>query len=164
MFVLIAIFFVAEKALDAQSSISGTYRSYFGEKLELRSDSTFIYNWKFDLASRWSIGEWYKSDSFIFLKVTPVYDTLRVSDGRLNKELDSLVLSADQSSGVITIEDFVSSQLSSGGQLTDIRFDKLFRRNNKLFKVQENGRLSRKRVRPIFGRKKRPTYFFRIKD
>ncbi|WP_157716160.1 hypothetical protein [Roseivirga echinicomitans] len=160
---MIAIFFVAEKALDAQSSISGTYRSYFGEKLELRSDSTFSYSRSHDLASQWATGIWHEENGFIELKVVPIFDTIRISGSQTNSIKDSLVMSDNQQSSLISLEDHTASLLTSRHQTLEINFSNLFTKGDRLFHVKKNGHLSRKRVRRFLSRK-RPSYFFRVKD
>jgi len=47
-------------------SLIGKDRAYYGHTLELRGDSTFRYEWKFDLASSWTTGQWKVSNRIVY--------------------------------------------------------------------------------------------------
>ena len=79
-------------------SLPGKYSAYYGHSLELKNDSTFRYEWMFDLASSWAVGQWAVSDKTVYLKFKDVYDTLT----RENMP-DSLILSPDEKSNRIKI-------------------------------------------------------------
>ena len=77
--------------LASGQSLTGKYNAYYGHSLQLRADSTFRYEWHFDLGSSWSVGQWKVSNKTIYLSFKNVYDTL-TRDGMP----DSLVLSSDE--------------------------------------------------------------------
>lgn len=64
----------------AQSSkvYNGIYNDGHGSKIELRSDSTFLYTYRFDMISTWSSGKWSVKNDTMFLTMIPVYDTVKV--------------------------------------------------------------------------------------
>jgi len=41
-----------------QNNVVGIYSDFFGEKIELLSDSTFKHTYRFDLSSSWTKGKW----------------------------------------------------------------------------------------------------------
>jgi hypothetical protein len=155
---------ISDQKSSGQQAIIGKYRDYFGSRLEIKADSSFRYTWKFDLASRWTVGIWHEDNGLIEFKVVPILDTVHISVNYINEKRDSLVLSSDENSSSITLEESAINSLSGGGQLTQLGFSKLYAKRNKLFSIDENGRISRKRRQPIFSRKKRPSSFFRIKN
>jgi hypothetical protein len=140
-------------------SLIGKYNAYYGHSLDLRGDSTFRYEWRFDLASSWAVGQWKVSNGIVYLNIKNVYDTL-IREGLP----DSLVLSSDENSNRINMEEFIGEQLSSGGQgrMTDRITDRLAIRGNRLYLMDINGKVLRKKELGIWDKKKRPTYYFKI--
>lgn len=139
--------------------LTGKYNTYYGCSLELKADSTFKHDWHFDLASSWAVGRWTVSNGILYLNFKNVYDTLV----RENK-LDSLVLSADEKSNKINETEFLGYLLSSGRQLP--RSDngltnRLAIRRNRLYLIDKDWQLMKKRESNIGTKKKRPTYYFR---
>ena len=144
----------------------GKYEDFFGHDLELKNDSTFKFEWRFDLIYNWAIGNWSTSDKVISLNMIDVYDTL-VRTGKP----DSLVLSINPQSNSINAEQFAESQLISGGQYRDRFPTKLRRKGERLYLVDEKGNIRRTRnkgiwpqKRLIFGYKKWPTYYRRTNE
>jgi hypothetical protein len=137
----------------------GKYSAYYGHSLELRDDSTFRYDWHFDLASSWSVGQWKVSNKTVYLKFRNVYDTL-TTDGKP----DSLVLSSDEKSNRIKNDEFVIGLISSGGQGRSVNgiTDRLAIRGKRLYQVDKSGRITRTRESGIWTKKKKPTYYFRV--
>ncbi len=138
--------------------LTGKYNAYYGHSLELRVDSTFRYEWHFDLASSWSVGQWKVSNKTVYLNFTNVYDTL-TRDGMP----DSLVLSSDEKSNRIKNEEFVIGLISGGGQGRSVSgiSDRLAIRGKRLYQVDKSGRIIRTRESGIWTKKKKPTYYFR---
>jgi hypothetical protein len=140
--------------------IAGDYYDFFGSTLQLKPDSTFKYTWRFDLASSWTKGKWRIENDTIYLKNIPVYDTLKYHSIEKGYKTDSLVLSMDESSGVVTPEEFVISSISGGGQARKEIPDKLYYRRGRLYLVDQNGDLVRKKQRGIMdNNKKYPPYY-----
>lgn len=136
--------------------LTGKYHAYYGHSLELKSDSTFKHEWKFDLASTWATGQWSVSNSTIHLKFKNIYDTLRRTD-----KPDSLVISIDEKSSRIAGDEYAVSLISSGGQRHDNVPNKLAIRGKRLYLMDSNDRLLRTREPGIWTKKKRPTYYFK---
>jgi hypothetical protein len=136
----------------------GKYRAYYGHSLELRDDSTFRYEWRFDLASSWTVGQWKVSNRTVYLNIKNVYDTL-AREGRP----DSLVLSYDEKSNRVNIEEFAIGQISSGGQNRKIDriTDRLAIRGKRLYLMSQVGQVLRTKESGIWDKKKRPTYYFK---
>lgn len=134
------------------------YVAYYGHTLYLREDSTFRYEWKFDLASSWSVGKWRFENGKIYLNIKPVLDTL-AREG----QSDSLVLSDDERSSRIHIDEFAISLISSGGQgrALDRIPERLAVRGRKLHPLNSAGQIVRRREAGIWNKRKRPIYFFK---
>lgn len=139
----------------------GRYQNHFGRSLELRKDSTFRFDWKFDLVHDWATGRWTVSGKILTLEFIDVYDTL----SRAGKP-DSLVLSIDEHSNKINQDEFLVTLLTSGQQNKGRFSDKFYNRGKRLFLVKKNGRPSRSRHSGIWrqkkwpwGYKKWPTFF-----
>ena len=143
----------------SQEKISGLYLSKFGEKIELKTDSTFIYNWKFYLASSWSKGKWRLKNDTIYLNLTPIMDTLKIVKN--NKYSDSLILSSDQKASLIEIDELITNTLSSGGQNRQKPPQKLFIENGKLFRLTERNKIDNKKYKQLSSNKKYRTFFYK---
>jgi hypothetical protein len=144
--------------IRAQSKFAGRYYTHFGEMMDINSDSTFKYLWRFDLSASWSNGSWRVEKDTIYFKMIPVYDTLEYKDKRTNTIHDSLVLSDGRAPKRITVNEIFFNDLFSGGQNFRPCPEKLFYRNGKLLAIY-NGRLFKRRVRGIWIRKKFRPWF-----
>jgi hypothetical protein len=142
-------------------TLIGKYQAYYGHSLELRADSTFRYQWNFDLASSWTVGQWKVSNGILYLTIKNVYDTLE-SDGKP----DSLVLSSDEKSNRIKIGEFTAGQISGGGQgrRTDRLPGRLAVRGKRLYLMDKAGQIVRRKEPGIWNKRKRPTYYFKTHD
>ncbi len=65
--------------IPLQENHSGRYEGGFGGAILLRSDSTFLYEWRFDLMYSWNRGTWRSMNDTVWLDVVPVYDTLTLN-------------------------------------------------------------------------------------
>jgi hypothetical protein len=139
--------------------LTGKYNAYNGHSLELKSDSTFRYEWRFDLASSWTVGQWRASNGIVYLNFKNVYDTLTRED-----KPDSLALSSDEKSNRINIEEFAIGQISGGGQgrRIDRITDRLAIRGKRLYLMSKAGQVLRTKESGILDKKKRPTYYFKV--
>ena len=139
--------------------LTGKYAAYYGNSLELKDDSTFRYEWSFDLASSWTVGKWKVSNKTLYLTIVDVYDTL-TREGKL----DSLVLSSDDKSNRIKIEEFVGNLISGCGQnrKVDRVTNRLAIRGKRLYLMSKTGQVLRTKESGIWDRKKRPTYYFKV--
>ena len=137
--------------------LTGKYRAYHGHSLELKADSTFRYEWSFDLFKTWGVGRWKFSDDMVRLGFVDIYDTLT----RPNKQ-DSLVLSGDDKSTKLNPEEFLSSQLGSGGQHHSGITDRLILKRQRLYLPDKNGRPFRGKQPGVFTKEKKPTWYFRV--
>jgi hypothetical protein len=137
--------------------LTGKYKAYYGHGLELRDDSTFRYEWKFDLASSWAVGQWTTSKKTVILNFTNIYDTLTREN-----QTDSLVLSVDDRPNRITNDEFVMSLISSRTQRHDGITNKLSIKGKRLYLMDNSDRVLRTRERGIWTKRKRPTYYFRV--
>jgi hypothetical protein len=125
------------------------YQDRFGHTLVLKNDSTFRFDWRFDLVHNWTTGQWTLSGRTINLKFIDVYDTL----SRPNKP-DSLVLSIDEKSNKIIEGEFGQTRLVSGRQYKDRFDDKFYQRGKRLYPIDNNGRPIKTRQRGIWAQKK----------
>ena len=142
-----------------QDKYVGIYNDRFSESIELKSDSTFVHNYRFDLSSSWTTGKWKVSNDTVYFKSELVSDSLQVRDSNGNKIKDSLVLSADLKINRIELNEFIMSSLSSGGQNRVKPPNKLYCKRNKLYRINENGTLDLRKVKAFWTDKKYKTYF-----
>ncbi|MEM6261966.1 MAG: hypothetical protein AAGI38_05625 [Bacteroidota bacterium] len=143
-------------------TITGNYYDYFGHKLELKADSTFKHTWHFDLISSWTTGTWRIQNDTLFLETVLIYDTLKID--RNGMELDTFILSSDETSEVIKWDEYFISQLSTGGQNRSPIPNKLYLRKKRLYLMDEKGKLITKRSRGFWSGKKFPPYYVRPKN
>lgn len=136
-------------------SVVNNYRNYFGNELEIKSDSTFYWNYHFDLASGWAKGKWVLKMDTLVLKPIPTFDTL-VRNGKR----DSLVLSLNEISQKVTEEQFAVNQISSGGQLLEYVPTKLLYRKKRLYTFKRNGKIRKSKMKGILTKKKFVPWFF----
>ncbi|HVU57551.1 MAG TPA: hypothetical protein VHD83_20955 [Puia sp.] len=151
-------FIIAYAHLNAQSEVAGHYRNYFGESMNIRTDSTFKYSWHFDLQGSWTNGEWRKTKDTIYFTMIPVYDTVRqtLKNGEIR---DSLILSIDEKPERITVD---LNVLYSGGQNIQPYPTKLLYRKNRLYEIDKNGKPYTKWRRGFWNKKKWPPWFIRV--
>ncbi|WP_405211282.1 hypothetical protein [Dokdonia sp. Asnod2-E02] len=142
-----------------QKKYVGIYKDRFSESIELKSDSTFMHKWQFDLASSWTTGKWNVKNDTIYLKTELVMDTLQIRDSKNNVIGDSLVISSDRKIDRIEKNEFIVSFLSSGGQNRYEPPTKICWKRNKLYRINENGTLDRRRVKAFWTNKKYKTFF-----
>jgi len=142
-----------------QDKYVGIYNDRFSESLELKSDSTFVHNYRFDLSSSWTTGKWKVSNDTIYFKSELVSDSLQIRDSNGNKIKDSLVLSADHKINRIELNEFIMSSLSSGGQNRVKPPNKLYWKRKKLYRINENETLDLRKLKAFWTDKKYKTYF-----
>ncbi|PWJ30594.1 hypothetical protein [Sediminitomix flava] len=137
----------------------GLYIDSFGSKIYFASDTTFKYEWNFDLASSWSIGKYEIVTDKVHFYTSSIFDTLSLDNG-----VDSLVLSMDDISNRIEASEFIVNSISGGGQSRKEPPFELIIRKNKLFHVNSKGKADRKKRRGIMNSsKKLKPYYFKIK-
>ncbi|MGE5107543.1 MAG: hypothetical protein ACM3H8_08360 [Sphingobacteriales bacterium] len=168
-------------SLNAQKRLSGKYRNSFGDRIQINQDSTFKYTWNFDLQSSWVKGIWRTSGDNVFFTMIPVYDTLTLENENF-KQTDSLILSLDDKPERIlpqpqrrhrTINEIakpnfetnnIAALLFSGGQnFRGYYPSKLVVKRQRLYEVVD-GKISKKRVKGIWSKRKWPTYYFLSDD
>lgn len=135
----------------------GKYNAYYGHSLELNSDSTFKYEWRFDMTRKWAIGRWSCTDKIVNLNFITIYDTLN-RQGRP----DSLVLSGDEKSTKISQNEFAIILIGAGGQNHDGITNRLALRRRKLYQMDDSGKIITKKYPGIWTKKKKSTRFFRV--
>jgi hypothetical protein len=150
--VILLVFFFGN---TNSKSVEGKYYDYFGSKLKISSDSTFLYEWNFDLSSSWSKGKWRISNDTIYFSIIPVFDTLRIP----NKK-DTLLLSVDQKPELITDKNSsIIHFLSSGGQNRQEMSSKLFYKDDKLYEIGKRGKLITEKKKQFWINEKHETWF-----
>jgi len=126
-------------AVYGQNHYIGEWNDHWGNSFDIQPDSSFKYIWSFDLSSRWANGTWKINNDTIYFFSIPVYDTI------INDKNIVLKLSEDEKSSVLTSKDLM--QLSSGVQDTALMPKKLFYSHNKLFVINAEGKLNRKKLK-----------------
>ena len=141
-----------------QDKYVGIYNDQFSENIELKTDSTFIHNYRFDLASSWTTGKWKVKKDTIFLITELVMDTLQVRNIENKVIRDSLVISADQKSNRIEKVEYLSYLLSSGGQNRIKLPEKMLWKRKKIYRITKEGKVEK--IRMLNGDKYK-TYFLK---
>jgi hypothetical protein len=147
-------------AQSKHPKLIGQYRDNFGSAIEIKADSTFHYSWAFDLSASWSQGTWSIKNDTIYFKMIPVYDTLRYKNN-VGKTVDSLVLAGDEHPKLITRMDNAIDMLSSGGQNRSQYPAKLFFRNERLYEIDQNGKLIKQKLRGFWSNTKWVPWYFK---
>ena len=155
----IILILLISKSTFGQNKYVGIYNGRFSESIELKADSTFAHNWRFDLSASWTTGKWHVKNDTIFLKTELVMDTLQIRDSENNVISDSLVISSDQKIDRIERNELIISSLSSGGQNRYKPPTKMYWKRNKLYRINENGTLDQRKVKAFWTDKKYKTYF-----
>ena len=132
-----------------QDSIVGKYHNGFASSIEIKEDSTFNYNFHYDLVRRWSIGAWKLKHDTLILSVINVYDTI-VYDSKIE-----IVLSSDDKPERMTDEMNFSN---TWNQDTLNPPSKMVYRKGKLYLIGDNGKLITKKYSPQGGKKIHPYY------
>ena len=144
-----------------QNNLVGIYSDFFGEKIELLSDSTFKHTYRFDLSSSWTKGKWRTIKDTLYLESILILDTLQIRNSENQFVKDSLVLSVDDISNRINNEEFAVSLISGGGQNRVKPPIKLFLRNRKLFRLTEDGTIDKRKLKNFWTQKKYKTYYIK---
>lgn len=148
--------------LNGQSKYVGYWHDYFATGLKINSDSTFKYTWRFDMQGSWMKGVWKVYKDTIYFNWIPVYDTLKYFDSTRNIKIDSLILSLDENPELITKK--LPDLLYSGNQNYHPTPEKLYYHDNRLYLIDEKGKLIKGRVKYIWATKKNPQWFVRRDD
>ena len=142
-----------------QDKYIGIYKDRFAESLKLKSDSTFVHNYRFDLAMSWTTGKWNVQNDTIYLTTELVVDTLQIRNSENKVIRDSLVLSTDKKNDRIEQDEFHVSTLSSGGQNRHKPPNKAYWKKNRLYRINQNGSLDLRKIKAFWSNKKYKTYF-----
>ena len=156
VFIILLIIIYANAFSQTDSkAIIGRYKDYFGSSLELKDNSTFNYEWHFDMSSSWTKGIWRIEKDTIFFKVVIVYDTLILKNDSV-----SLIISNDAQSDKIYQAYNLNPYMVSGGQNYYTVPEKLYFRKGMLFYFR-NGKIFKKRVKGFWSSKKFPSWYVR---
>lgn len=160
----IILILLISKMSFGQDKYVGIYNARFSESIELKTDSTFIHNYRFDLSSSWTIGKWKVKNDTIYLTTEFLMDTLQIRNSENKVTIDSLVLSNDQKVDSIEQNEFIVSNLSGGGQNRFIPPNKLYWKRERLYRINENGNLDFRKVKAFWTDKKYKTYFRKVPE
>jgi hypothetical protein len=146
---------------NSQSFSYGLYQDNFGSSIKINEDGTFQYIWRFDLSMSWTKGTWLMSNDTFYFSMTPIFDTLAIQnhDGFL---VDTLFLSEDEVSNRIPAEYHLPirqypSQNSHGYP------DKLFYKKYRLYEIQDN-KLIKKKRKGFWTKKKHDPWYFKSEE
>jgi len=142
-----------------QDKIIGIYNNRFSESIELKTDSTFIHKYLFDLSSSWTVGKWKFSNDTLYLNTELVLDTLNTITIENKITKDSLVLSSDLKPNRINIQEYTINSISGGGQNRVKPPSKLYWKRKKFYRINENGTLNMRRLKAFWSDRKYKTYF-----
>ncbi len=153
-------FFALTFSAYSQGNIIGVYYNSFGSEIEMKSDSTFHYTWRFDLSYSCSSGYWRVKNDTVYFDIIVVYDTLKYYNENRDLHIDTLVKSVDCKSSIITSElDWAVEKLTSGGQNEFKMPPKLFYNRNRLYHIDSTGKLIKRKRKGFWtGKKYRPWY------
>lgn len=182
--VIFILFFFTTLSLTAQKNLIGQYRNYSGERIQLYQDSTFKYTWHFHMMSSWTKGIWELKGDTVYLKMVPIYDTLKKTSPN-NVTTDILVLSSDETperlpdpATTTTAVDIKSAPeiipeiyqgdnniatFSLGWQNNHYPPNKLLVKKGRLYLIV-NGKSLTKRVKSFGTNKKWPSWYFKSEE
>jgi len=135
---------ISVAAQDKSDKLFGRYYDHFGSELEINPDSTFKYSTHgpfFNLPG-WNKGKWLRIHDTIYLKTIIVYDTLRYITPN-GKHIDSLIKTDDEMPRVLTAPPDIT--VISISQDIEPAPEKLYYKEEKLFKIDGRGRLIKKK-------------------
>lgn len=104
--------------------LPGEYSNDLNQKLSLKLDSTFEFEWKFSATSGWSQGAWEMNGDTLILTAIPIMDTI--------KNTDSLVLSIDKVANYIDYKEYQKYENSYPRQTPEQEPKKFLCRKDKL--------------------------------
>jgi len=139
----------------------GEYENYFGSEININKDSTYNYSWHFDLSYSWIDGKWEMHGDTILLNPILVYDTLSFYDSLSSCTTDSLFLSRDRKPNRITMKKFESDKSLSACQNCFSSPRKLFLKDEKLYDIDNKGKIRKAKRKGIIGNKKYQPYYFK---
>jgi hypothetical protein len=146
---LILIFFYSS---TYGQRVSGVYEDQNGYTLTLNKDSTFSFDYEFKrgtvICQDWATGRWTASGRIVNLTFIDVYDTM----SQPNKP-DSLAISFDKKRDKYE-GTYELNPLSSGGQHKERFNNKFYKKGERLYFVDQNGRIDRSRRKEILSKKK----------
>lgn len=147
-----------------QDKYVGLYNDRFSENIELKTDSTFIHHYRFDLASSWTIGKWKVHNDTIFLNTKLLMDTLQTRNSENKIIRDSLVISADLKPNRIEKVEHLSYLLSSGGQNKVKPPEKMLWKRKKIYRITKEGKVEKIKIvngdkyKTYFRKQKKPVH------
>jgi hypothetical protein len=141
-----------------QSIYKGKYVKYYGNTIQISSDSTFKYVTGYPQFF-WANGIWRTSNDTIYFAYVPIYDTLFHNDTLQFKDSPKRVkvytfeLSCDEISNMI-----IRDQSQAPGCITrqrgDILPEKLYYIKNVLYDIYSEGKIIKKKYKNQYGIKK----------
>ena len=140
----------------AQPGVAGHYQDHFGSEIKLNPDSSFHYLWRFDLQASWNRGSYTVHHDTLYLTIIPVYDTVQVNHG--NQWADSLVLSAEGHPKRVSLSE--RAAFCCVAQSSRPSPQVLYYRKGRLYEIDKQGKLIRKKRRG-WGKKKFVPWYFR---
>lgn len=139
-------------------NLPGRYTGGFAGDIRLYSDSTFLYQWRFDLMYSWSRGTWTATKDTVWLNILPVYDTLTLNVHNGGPVKDSLLLSNDTLAERITgLVLYAGNTSAQGSHLPPPRLICL---KDRLYLPDAKGKPDKK-AHYKFGNRKYPAYYQR---
>jgi len=168
LFLLIALL---PTTLSAQD-FCGKYVDLSGCHLQINTDSTFNFNWAFDLEHSWTNGKWRASHDTIYFTPILIYDTIPYTDAHTHLMMDSLILSTDDKAN----RNFDSFIIYASGNVvyysaemmgqTQNRYPitkKLYYKKDRLYSIR-NGKLYKKKERELWTKKKCHPWYVRLRE
>lgn len=155
--------------LFSQKVVSGKYFNYWNQKIELKPDSTFRYEYRFDLFYDKVIGKWRLNSDTLYLNEIIICDTVYYKD---TIELSSGTTVYMTKKELIRSEDDNADVFHDRPELLYIpyiprnaSFDikKLYIKRNKLFKIDNSGEIIKTKRRCPIRKKRYSDYFIKQK-
>jgi hypothetical protein len=153
----IILFSLLTNYVFAQKNYVGKYLDAFGAEINIYSDSTFIYNWHYDMSSSWTKGKWKVQKKKLQLKTVLVYDSVK---NHRNTGKDTLVLSVDEKSDIVVYDKrYLISSIAPFGQNKFRCPTQFIIKGNRLIEIDDRGKLITRKARQLYsGKKCRPWY------
>lgn len=134
---LISILLILCSLNTLGQNVNGKYEDVYGNKLVLKSDSTFFSSISYDMVFFWQAGIWQQKGDRIYLTPVTIYDTV-FCDYKLE-----FLLSKDTIAERLTCEEANMLLFYSGVQKDSLAPQILVIKNNRLYPIKNNGSLKK---------------------
>lgn len=149
-------------SFKSEEYIIGKYNDFLGNSIELKSDSTYYFSFRFDLNYSWTSGTYSVKNDTVFLKAITVFDTIMPNNNIYTPY--TLVRSVDEISEVMNQKEYDLSLNTNAQQNLYDSPTKLYKKKNRLYLVYGKGEVLKNKQKKFGTRKKYPPYYKKVEE